>query len=36
LRLAAISVFAWTIIFIILSLILLRKSKGIPIEEIRL
>jgi len=36
LRLAAISTFTWTIIFITLSLILLRKSKGIPIEEIRL
>ena len=36
LRLAAISVFAWTAVFIALSLILLRKSKGVPIEEIRL
>ena len=36
LRLAAISVFSWTIIFIVLSLVLLRKSRGIPIEEIRL
>ena len=36
LRLAAISLFAWIIIFMTLSLILLRKSRGVPIEEIRL
>jgi len=36
LRLAAISVFTWTIIFITLSLILLRKSRGVPVGEIRL
>ncbi len=36
LRLAALSVFMWIIIFVILSLVLMRKSKGIPIEEIRL
>jgi len=36
LRLAAISVFMRIIIFITLSLILLRKSRGVPMEEIRL
>ena len=35
LRLAAISTFSWMAIFIIISLILLRKSRGIPVEEIR-
>ena len=36
LRLAAISVFTSIIIFTTLSLILLRKSRGVPLEEIRL
>jgi len=35
LRLAATSLFTWIIIFIIASLILIRKSRGVPIEEIR-
>ncbi len=35
LRLAALSTFAWIIVFALASLILLRKSRGIPIEELR-
>ena len=35
LRLAAVSTFSWITIFIVASLILLRKSRGVPIEEIR-
>ncbi|RLF06209.1 MAG: hypothetical protein DRJ60_04630 [Thermoprotei archaeon] len=35
LRLAAISLFAWIVIFIAISLVMLRKSRGIPLEEIR-
>ena len=36
LRLAAISLFAWILAFAATSLVLLRKSRGVPIEEIRL
>lgn len=35
LRLASISVFAWIGIFILVTLLLLRKSRGVDIEEIR-
>ncbi|MHC1627233.1 MAG: hypothetical protein ACXQTI_00155 [Candidatus Nezhaarchaeales archaeon] len=35
LRLAAISLFIWIIIFLTVSLVMLRKSRGIPLEEIR-
>ena len=35
LKMAAISTFSWIAIFIAASLILLRKSRGVPIEEIR-
>ena len=35
LKMAAVSTFSWIAIFIATSLILLRKSRGVPIEEIR-
>ncbi len=35
LKLAAVSLFAWIFIFAGVSLILLRKSRGVPIEELR-
>jgi len=36
LRLAAASTFAWIVVFITVSLALMRKSRGVPLEEIRL
>ncbi|RLE88375.1 MAG: hypothetical protein DRJ96_01100 [Thermoprotei archaeon] len=36
LRLAAISTFAWIAVFIAASLALMRRSRGVPLEEIRL
>jgi len=35
LNMAAVSTFSWIAIFMATSLILLRKSRGVPIEEIR-
>jgi len=36
LRLAAASLFTWIAVFVAASLVLMRKSRGVPIEEIRL